>query len=242
MCLLRYFLLFTILLIPPMVKAQKMVGIITELATGQPVADVVYENIFLNESGVTDSSGRFSLNASSGQLIVFQKLGYKTVRVRIPSGKIPPFFKIQLQPGALELEEVEVRDKHRDYHTDSLRNALAYKRELEYKKLSGAEMIQHPFTALSRHYQQIMRFQKEYNYLEQQRYVDYAFNEKIITRLTGLQGEDLQEYMRLFRPSYDLLRSLPEYYYFSYIKESAAEYQKRKQARRAYERTGQQRR
>jgi hypothetical protein len=97
------------------------------------------------------------------------------------------------------------------------------------------ESIQHPFTALSKHYRQIMRFQKEYNYLEQERYVDYAFNEKIITQLTGLQGDDLVEYMRMFRPSYELLRSLPQYYYFSYIKESAAEYQKRKHAQRRYE-------
>ncbi len=234
-------ILFSLLLMiacaAPCASAQKMIGIVTELSTGAPIADVVYQNIFTSEGGTTDSTGRFELSTAAGQLITFQKLGYKTGRVRIPAGRLPPFFKIQIEPGAFQLEEIEVRDRHKhtDYHADSLRNALAYQRELNYKKMSGIEMIQHPFTALSKHYRSIMNFQKEYNFLEEQRYVDYAFNEKIITQLTGLEGEDLQLYMHQFRPTYELLRSLPEYYYFSYIKESAAEFRKRRARQRGHE-------
>lgn len=229
--------LVMIFLLPALAHAQKMIGVVTELETSAPLADVFYQNIFTNESGNTDSSGRFDLTVAAGQLISFQKLGYKTARVRIPAGKLPPYFKIQIEPGAFQLEEIEVRDRHKhgDYHLDSLRDARAYQRELNYKKMTGMEMIQHPFTALSKHYQSIMRFQKEYNILEEQRYVDYTFNEKIITQLTGLEGEELQLYMRQFRPTYAMLRSLPEYYYFSYIKESAAEFKKRRTRQRGYE-------
>lgn len=233
--LFSFFLL--LFLLPSLAGAQKMIGVVTELSSGAAMADVFYQNIFTNESGNTDSTGRFELKVAPGQLITFQRLGYKTARVRVPAGNLPPYFKIQIEPGAIQLDEVEVqgRHTHQDYHADSLRDARAYQRELNYKKMSGAEMIQHPFTALSKHYRSIMNFQKEYNYLEQQRYVDYTFNEKIITRLTGLEGKELELYMRQFRPTYELLRSLPEYYYFSYIKESAAEFKKRRLRQKGFE-------
>ncbi len=226
--LLTFLTFFTLCL-----HAQTMIGIVTEAATGKPLDDVLYENIFSSLSGTTDSSGRFTLSASAGQLIVFQKLGYRTVRVRIPPGHMPPFFKIPMEPGALQLDEVEVLDRHRNYHNDSLRNASIYESEIRYPKMSAVDKIQHPFTALSKHYQSIMRFQKEYNYLEQQKYIDYAFNEKMITNLTGLQGDDLHQYMRQYRPTYEMLRSMPDYYFYSYIKESAQQWQRRKGRRPA---------
>src|SRR5262249_24737716 len=101
-----------------------------------------------------------------------------------------------------------------------------YKNALEYQKLSGVQMIQHPFTAMSHHYQSIMRFQKEYAYLEQQRYIDYTFNAKTITSLTGLQGDSLQKYMRQYRPTYEQLRNMPEYTFFSYIKATAEQWRR----------------
>jgi len=201
-------------------RAQKMIGFVTDLANSQPMPNISYENIFTHITGVTDSNGRFAMNVEKGQLIEFRKLGYNVVRVRIPSGALPPFFRIAMEQGAVQLDEVEVRNSHRDYRSDSMRYHDLYKRELEYQKMSTMDMIQHPFTALSKHYRQIMSFQKEYTYLDQQKYVDYAFNEKLVTNLTGLKGDSLQNYMRRFRPSYEQLRALPEYYFFSYVKQS----------------------
>lgn len=222
------FLCHLVLLCALQGKAQTMFGTVMDI-TGQPIPNVAYENIFTHVSGITDSSGRIAIGVSGGQMVEFRKLGYKVTRVRIPGGTLPPFFKIQMQQGALELQEVEVHDRYRSYRNDSLRNYELYKQEINYQKMSGVQMIQHPFTALSRHYQQIMRFQKEYAYLEEQRYVDYAFNEKTITSLTGLKGDSLSRYMRQFRPTYQQLRSMPEYSFFSFIKETVRIWRRQQQ-------------
>lgn len=223
------FLAFLFFVSPASIMAQTLTGMVVDATNGQPVANVSYENIFTHVSGITDSTGRIAIGVSGGQLVEFRKLGYKIARVRVPSGMLPSFFKIQMQQGAMELQEVEVHDRYRNYRNDSLRNYELYKQEINYQKMSGVQMIQHPFTALSRHYQQIMRFQKEYKYLEEQRYVDYAFNEKTITMLTGLKGDSLQRYIRQFRPSYEQLRNMPEYYFFSYIKQTVNVWRRQQQ-------------
>jgi hypothetical protein len=214
-------ILIALLLLPAGVRAQPMTGVITDAKTGEPCPNVIFENIHTKQGGTTDSNGKFSIAAEKGQLIEFHRLGYKTARIRVPAGAMPPFFKIQIEEGAQELREVQVFDRYRNYRNDSLRNYELYKNAINYQKLSGYQVIQHPFTAMSKHYRRIMSFQKEYNFLEQMRYVDYAFNEKTITNLTGLKGDSLQRYMHRFRPSYDQLRAMPEYYFYSYIKETA---------------------
>ena len=71
---------------------------------------------------------------------------------------------------------------------------------------------------------QIWAFQKEYNYWEQQKYVDYTFNERLVTNLTDLKGDSLQIYLKKFRPSYEQLRNMNEYTFYFYIKETAELY------------------
>lgn len=213
------------------VTAQTMTGIITDAKTGEPCPYVVFENIHTKQGGMTDSNGLFSIPVEKGQLIEFHRLGYKTARIRVPSGALPPYFKIQIEEGAQELREIQVYDRYRNYRNDSLRNYELYKNAINYQKLSGYQVIQSPFTAMSKHYRRIMSFQKEYNFLEQMRYVDYAFNEKTITNLTGLTGDSLQRYMHRFRPSYEQLRAMPEYYFYAYIKETAETWRRQQRIR-----------
>lgn len=218
-----YSILIVLCFLPGSIMAQTIIsGIILDRKTNEPAPFVAYENIHTHQGGMTDSTGTFSLQVEKGQLIEFYKMGYKTARVRIPAGAIPPYFKIQIEEGALELREVQVYDRYRNYRNDSLRNYELYKNAINYQKLSGYQAIQHPFTALSKHYRQIMSFQREYAFLEEMRYVDYNFNEKIITQLTGLTGDSLNRYMHRFRPSYQEIRSMPEYYFYAYIKETVA--------------------
>ena len=209
-------------------NTQTVVGVVTDIATGGPMAMVYYENIFTHENGMTDSTGRISIPATGGQMVEFHKMGYNTARLRVPH-TLPPYFKIRMEQGAIQLDEVKTMAGREDFRRDSIRNRRFYQNAIEYQKLSGVQMIQHPFTAMSHHYQSIMRFQKEYAYLEEQRYIDYNFNPKTITSLTGLTGDSLQKYMRQYRPTYDQLRKMPEYTFFSYIKNTADLWRRKQQ-------------
>lgn len=220
------FFLFLFLLAVNPGHTQTIAGVILDGTTNQPVTNVTVENVYTNTGITDDSFGHFIINAEPGQLISFHKLGYKTVRVRIPA-TAPPYYKIVMSAGAFELNEIEVRDRYRNYKADSLRNYQLYKPELDFPTMSALDMINHPFSALSKKNRRIWAFQKDYSYWEQEKFIDYAFNENLITHITGLKGDSLLRYQMNYRPSYELLRQMKEYDYYRYIRETAALFRRR---------------
>lgn len=218
------FLLFGFTFLFGRMHAASITGEVIDMEDRAALSDVTIWNIHTNSSAYTDSNGHFTIMASSDQLLEFKKLGYKTVRFRVPGGTIPPYFKIIMQKGPIVLPEFNIMDHERNYKKDSLEYYELYKNALEFPTLTGLDMIRHPFSALSKRNRQIWAFQKEYTVFEQQKYVDYTFNEKLITSLTGLTGDSLHYYMRRFRPTYEQLRGMNEYSFYSYIKEAAIFY------------------
>jgi len=206
--------------------AQSITGIVSDAAGGATMADVMVQNIYSDQMLITDASGHFSIGAKPGELVEFRRLGYKTARLRIISNATP-FYRIILEPGVQELEGVEVRNHFQDYKHDSLRYRVIFKKQLDFPVVTGWRAIQSPFTALGKTNQRMITFQREYEWLERQKYVDYTFSEKLVANLTGLKGDSAIKYMRQYRPSYELLRALPEYDYFSYVKRTVAIWRQR---------------
>lgn len=205
-------------------QAQSIKGEVVDANDGSPVANVSVYNVYNNIGYTTGSDGKFFIPAAKDELLEFRKLGYKITRVRIPKGNIPPYFKIIMQKGAIELQEVNIRGQAKDYHSDSLRYHEIYKHELDFPTLSTIDAISHPFSALSKRNREIWAFQKEYDHFQKEKYIDYTFNEKLVTRITGLQGDSLLHYIQRYRPTYEQLRSMSEYNFYIYIKQTAARY------------------
>lgn len=191
----------------------------------QPIADVTIENIYTSLSISTSNTGAFIIAAASGQLLEFKKEGYKTVRVRIPQGYVPSYFRIMMKKGFAELKNPQIAQGNRyNYSSDSTRFHDLYKHELDFPKMSGMDMIASPFSALSGKNREIWRFQEDYEQFEQEKYVDKTFNEAVVTKYTGLTGDSLHYFMRRFRPSYEQLRNMNDYAFFNFIKMGAYHY------------------
>ncbi len=215
-------LLLFLLVSGPLYAQTGIRGLITDGQDGRPMANVVIQNIYTNGGGVTDSSGTFLITADKGQLLEFRKLGYKTKRLRLPEGIIPSYFRVVMDKGAFELEEVTIRKQFEDYKRDSARYAEMYKAPLRVQQLSTADKFQDPFLALSKSRRKAWAFQQEYDRFERLRYVDYNFSERVIQSVTGLRGDSLIAYRNRFRPAYEQVRAWNEYQLFAYIKKTAA--------------------
>jgi hypothetical protein len=213
-------LVFLFLALPFISAAENITGEVVDHTRKKGLGNVTIVNIYSSAGTLTDSGGRFKIMANKGELIEFRKLGYNTVRIRIPQGNVPPYFKIVMQHGPIELPEHAIAGQTKDWKTDSLRYYQLYKNALEFPELTGLDIIQHPFSAMSKRNRQIWAFQKEYAWWEQQKYIDYTFNEKLVAGLTGLKGDSVQRYMRLYRPTYEELRSMSEYTFYDYVKQS----------------------
>lgn len=211
-----------------MVCAQPMQGHVLDVSDSKPVEGVVVFNIHSGQKIESNSAGEFSVKVDEGQLVEFRKDGYKVLRVRIPAGKRPSYFKVMMQrKGTDVVDYVNSRQAAPDYQTDSMRYYALYKESLEFPRLTGYEVIQHPFSAMSKKNRQIWAFQDEYKFYQEQKFIDYTFNAKLIREITGLENDSLQVYMEMFRPTYNQLREMSEYTYFNYIKATAQAFRER---------------
>jgi hypothetical protein len=214
-----YLFCFMSILLCLQAQGQPIKGQVIDMTEKKPIPDVSITDVRNTLSTASNGEGNFTLYASKGQLIELKKPGYKTLRVRIPEGTIPPFFKLGLERQKSDAVQGNVPPK--DYHEDSIKYATLYKHELEFPKMSGLDMIQHPFSAMSKHNREIWAFQDNYSWFQQEKYINYTFNDKLVNSITGLTGDSLQIYMHTFRPSYDRLRNMNEYSFYTYIRETA---------------------
>jgi hypothetical protein len=177
--------------------AQPIKGQVCDSA-GHPLEQVAVTNIYNQSAFFTPADGQFQIEAKAGELLEFHKLGYQAARVRMTGGAKPSIYKIILRAG-IELKEVEVRGGFKDYQHDSAYYEQYFKKQIHSKS------------------RDLARFRYEYKRLDQIKYIDYHFNEKLITSLTGLMGDSVQEYIKEYRPSYKALRSMSDYDRLAYI-------------------------
>jgi hypothetical protein len=204
---------------------QAIRGEVADMDDKQPIAGVSIENIHTSLDISTFDNGTFLIAASGGQLLEFRKPGYKTVRVRIPQGYIPSYFKIIMKKGISEIKDMYAeRSTRYDYTSDSIRYHELYKHELDFPKMSGIDVIASPFSAMSGKNREIWAFQEDFDNFEKEKYVDKTFNEAVITRFTGLKGDSLRYFMRRYRPTYQQLKSMNDYTFYNFIKVSAQHY------------------
>ncbi len=215
-------------------SAQTIKGEVADRDSKRPVSGVTIQNIYTQLQVNTNDDGGFIIAATKDQLLEFRKQGYQTVRVRIPNGMIPPYFKILMEHGITRMDNVlAANDNRYNYRDDSLRFHELYKHELDFQKLSAVGSIAHPFSAMSSKNREIWKFQETFAETEKEKYIDKTFNAALITKFTGLTGDSLKYYMVRYRPSYEELRKMNDYSFFTYIKKTAVIYRGRSRARSA---------
>lgn len=220
----KSFLLVTLIVTSISVSAQTIRGEVLDKETNQPIRGVTIENVYTALDVTTNDEGGFIIAASKDQLLDFSKPGYKAAKVRIPKGYAPSYYKIVLEHGFIHAEELLATENRYNYKKDSLRYHELYKHELDFEKLSAVGSIAHPFSALSKRNREIWKFQEDYDYFEQEKYIDNTFNPDVIHKFTGLTGDSLTYYMTRYRPHYEDLRNMNDYTFFTYIKKTAHAY------------------
>ena len=227
---LSFRILFLVLLcstaVIPESLALTMKGRVFDYKTNAPMPNVNVVNTFTDRGITTDSSGLFTLEVELGHLVEFRRIGYKVSRVRIEQTQLP-YYNIAMKEGAIDLMEVEITGSN--YKLDSIEKRETYKWAIEHYKLTGLDVIQHPFDALSKRNRQIWAFQKHYEYFEKEKFINYVFNERLIRQLTKMDSTSTAEYMRYYRPSYEQLKSWSEYEFYEFIKRTAAAYIRRRE-------------
>jgi len=204
--------------------AQIIHGEALEMDTNIPIEGVLIENIYTNVNISTIGDGSFVIAAAPDQLLEFRKPGFKVTRVRIPRGYMPSFFRIIMERGITPPSDIYTNNGRYDNHRDSIRFREMFQHQLDFPRMSAVEKIKSPFSALSKKNRMIWQFQEDYSNFEKEKYVDFTFNADLITKITGLTGDSLTRYIRRFRPSYEQLRGMSDYTFYTYIKGTVQRY------------------
>lgn len=176
---------------------------------------------------ITDSLGAYHINVSEADSLSFFYREKSTVKFPVQSMTNYTAFDISLR--------IRVNEKYKllkgitvfsnTYHLDSLENRVTYSKVFGREKPTirsnyepggpaGFDLDELIGIFQFKKNKQNMAFQKRLVEDEQDRYVDYRFDSKTIARITGLKGDTLLRYKKLYRPTYFFVTtsSLTEFY------------------------------
>lgn len=227
-------LLLLLLCVQVLSFAGKMVGIVVDRVSNQAIEDVSIVNVHTGVEVKTGASGKFEIEVQKGQLIEFRVPGYDVAHVNVKSDILASYYNIQLNESNTIIDERFLSNSFAMAAMDSVKRRAIYKEALEHYKLTGLDVIQHPFDALSKRNRMIWRFQQNYEYWEKDKFIDYVFNDRLIVQLTQLSSDSLELYKHLYRPNYSFIRAMNEYEYYTYIKQTVQNFRERA-ARREFD-------
>jgi hypothetical protein len=177
----------------------------------------------------TDSVGGYSVRVSKSDSLYFFYKGKSTVKFPVHNIDNYTAFDISLRVRVNEkyklLKRVTVFSD--TYKRDSVENRVSYSKifgrenptirsNYDLGGPAGFDLDELIGIFQFKKNKQNLAFQKRLVEEEQDRYVDYRFNSKMITRVTGLTGDSLLKYKKLYRPSYYFVSNstLTEFYQY----------------------------
>lgn len=178
------------------------------------------------EMTFTDSIGRYGLTVDKNDSIFFTYRGKSTMLFPVSTIKYPAGFDIALQVRVQDryqtLKEVVVIGK--SYRQDSLENRERYRKIFEFEggglqttsagNLDPNSLI----NAFRFRRNKVMRsFQNRLVLEEQQKFIDSRFTKGLVRQITGLNERDLERFMTLWRPTYEMVAFNDEYQFHKYI-------------------------
>ncbi len=174
----------------------------------------------------TDSIGRYGISVGKNDSVSFTYRGKSTNYFPVKQINYPSGFDISLQITIQDryqtLREVVVIGK--SYRQDSIENRQRYRKIFEFETgglqltSSGNLDPNSLIGAFKFRKNKVMRsFQSRLVIEEQQKFIDSRFSKALVRQITGLKERDLERFMKLWRPTYELVAFAEEYQFYQYI-------------------------
>lgn len=186
----------------------------------------------------TDANGNYIINVSEKDSIWFSYLGKPTVKFPVLKITDVSQFDIALQVNVEVLKEIKIQP--RNYKLDSLQNRRDYAKIFNYQKPGLSTMTSIGPSGAGIDIDEVIRmfqfkknksmerFQQRLIKEEQEKYIDHRFSKALVRRLTNITGEELDEFMKAYRPIYEFALISSDYDFQLYIKDAYKHFKKEK--------------
>jgi len=193
---LKYPLLLVIVFTAGLVNAQGLLkGTVYESGSNNKLSNVFIRDNNNKQLTLTDKNGNFEIRTETGHLLIFDSPGYvsDTLYLIDMSPK-----KVMLVTKTIALREVNINatresfDPHKEYPE-------VYTKSKVY--------VLSPTTWFSKEGKDARRLKRYFKHEAEERHVDAVFTRVYVGSIVPLKGEELEDFMTLYRPTYAFLRS-----------------------------------
>lgn len=207
-------------------QEKQIQGIVFDQATKERIARVFVTNMRSKANIYNNIKGEFTVNVQLNDVLIFSKIGYFNDTVKIKAIQSVPVY---LKRSSIALREITIKDTV----LSAEKQLQATKRE--YNQLYGliadkdlisigtngagaGISIDALYNMLSRRGRNATKLRGVIEQDYRVKVIDIRFNPILVSRITGLQGEQLNSFMYRYRPDYNTVVFLNDYDFISYIK------------------------
>ena len=183
---------------------------------------------------VTDVLGNYSLQVNERDSIYFSYLNKATMRFAVTGIANINSFDISIHAPSNMLPPVQVMPP--SYKYDSAQNRKDYAKVFDFRK-PGLGITSSPGGAgvgldldelinvfRFRRNKSMLGFQKRLLQEEEDKFIDHRYTRTVVRKVTFLSGRELDYFMKLYRPPYELVAFASDYEFLEYIKQCYLRY------------------
>jgi len=196
-------------------------GIVVESGSSKRLSGVTVTNKTTQRTAISNNLGTFEIYVTVGDSLTASSVGYESVSTEI---KTLSDILLDMKVGTIQLETVTVDRMSKEAE---LRDAMqGYRKQGVYYngKPPALAYIFNPVTSLYELFGRSPRNARRFeNYMGREleaTEVDRKFSKALVQQLTGLEGEDLNNFMVWYRPSFEKVQHWQEYDATAYIMQS----------------------
>ena len=186
----------------------------------------------------TDSLGRYELKVSVKDSIWFSMIGKSTMKYPVDTISNNENFDVMIHVRSFDLPEVKVRNSY--YKLDSIQNRKDYAKIFDFKK-PGLRLSENPgynpggvtvgfdldeiinMFRFKRN-KSLASLQQRLLQQEEDKYIDHRFSIAFVRKVTKLNSPELEEFMKEYRPDYEIVQRMNDLELGYFIEKNFEEY------------------
>ncbi len=190
----------------------------------------------------TDSLGRYEIRVSVKDSIWFSMIGKSTMKYPVDTISNNENFDVMIHVRSFDLPEVKVRNSY--YKLDSVQNRKDYAKIFDFKK-PGLRLSENPgynpggltvgfdldeiinMFRFKRN-KSLASLQQRLLQQEEDKYIDHRFSMAFVRKITKLTNPELEEFMKEYRPDYEMVQRMNELELGYFIEKNYEEFRNKK--------------
>jgi len=193
---LKIITLALLVFITGMANAQNLLkGTVEETGSTQKLSNVFIKDATNNQLALTDKNGNFVIKSAPSHLLIFNSPGYVSDTLYVVD--MAPK-KVKLQILSIALREVKI---------SGTRSTFDPKEEYPEVYQKSKVYVMSPSSWFGKDSRDARRLRRYFAMEQQEQEIDNVFNAAYVSGLVPLRGQDLEDFMTLYRPSYAFVHS-----------------------------------